>query len=95
MLIEQPGDPLGERLVEQVRSREVDGDAEVEAGRAPARELHHGGLEYEPGDGVHEAALLDDRQEGVGVEVPRVGCSQRTSASAPKTAPVSTSIFGW
>ena len=68
VLLEQPGDPLGERLVEQVRGREVDGDAEVEAGRAPARELHHGGLEHEPGDGVHEAALLDDRQEGVGVE---------------------------
>ena len=38
VLGEQPGDPLGERLVEQVGRREVDGDAEVEAGpRASSR----------------------------------------------------------
>jgi hypothetical protein len=73
VLGEQPFDPFGQRLVEQIGRRQVDGDADVEAGPAPARELSRGGLEHELGERAHEAALLHERQEGVRVEQPAGG----------------------
>ena len=68
----------------ELAHRQVHGDPErarIGAQRVPARGLRAGGVEHEAPDRLDQAGLLGDGDEVGGGSSPRVGCSQRRSAS--------------
>ena len=68
MLGEQGLDPVREGVVEKIRRRQVDGDADVEAVSFQIASCLTAAWSTTHVSGVHQAALLDDREERVRVE---------------------------
>jgi hypothetical protein len=85
----------GQAEVEQVGRAEVDGHAEVAAAQAQAPDLVERAVEHERVSARVSPLCSTSGRKCTGPSSPRLGCSQRTSASTPRTWPERSSAFGW